>query len=214
MGLPVLSAQEPSADPVATTRGLPAYVRLLPKPEVEPWQKITPKERFVQYRQTTFSWVALLQAAAGASISQGVNTPSEWGQGWDSYGVRVGSAYGSRLISNTVIYGASALLHEDTRYFRSKSPKLGGRLAHVIVSPYTARTDSGSTRFSASMFLGSASYAGAQLAWSPKSSQGWDNVGFNYLLWYGQTAGLNFAKELYPSIAQYFRHHKANSGTK
>ena len=44
--------------------------------------------------------------------------------------------------------------------------------------------------------MGSAGYSGIQLAWSPSSWQGWNNVGINYLIWYGQTAGINLAKGL------------------
>jgi len=189
-------------------------VRLLPKPAVEPWKPITPKERFRDYTRLTFSPAAALGAVAGGALSQAVNSPGEWGQGWGAYGIRVTSSYGSTLISNTVIYGASAMLHEDTRYFRSTSEKFSGRLGHVIISPYIARTDDGRTRFSGAQFLGSASYSAVQLAWTPDSFQGWDNVAFNYLIWYGKTAGINFAKELYPSIARYYRNKRAKRTAK
>jgi hypothetical protein len=201
-------------DPVAETHGLPAYVRLLPKPEREPWRHITPKERFQDYVGVTFSPVAALGVAAAGAVSQWDDSPKEWGQGWGAYGIRVASSYGSTLISNTVVYGASAALHEDTRYFRSTSDKFVGRLGHVIISPYVARSDNGHTRFSGAQFLGSASYSATQLAWTPGSFQGWDNIGFNYLIWYGKTAGVNFAKELYPSIARYYRNKRANRTSK
>jgi hypothetical protein len=213
-GAPVLWAQNSAPDPIAATRGLPVYVRVLPKPEVEPWSAITPKQRFLQYEQLTFSPMATLTAASAGAISQAIDSPKEWGQGWGDYGVRTASSYGSTLVGNTVIYGASALFHEDTRYFRSTSDKFSGRLAHVLASPYLARTDEGRTRLSASMFLGSAAYSGAQLAWSPESSQGWRNVGINYLLWSGQKAGLNLVKEFYPGVARHYRNKQASRTSK
>jgi hypothetical protein len=210
-GTPVVFAQSATpTDPVAETRDLPVYVRLLPKPEVEPWNRITPKQRFLQYQQMTFSPIAALGAASGAAVSQAIDRPKEWGQGWGNYGVRTASSYGSTLVGNTVIYGASALFHEDTRYFRSTSDKFSGRFGHALASPYFARSDDGRTRLSGSLFLGSAAYSGAQLAWQPGSWQGWNNVGINYLIWYGQMAGLNLVKEFYPSVARHYRNKTVN----
>jgi hypothetical protein len=194
-----------SSDPVATTKDLPAYLRVLPKPELEPWSQITREQRFNDYVARSFSPVAVLGAVSGAAFSQALDSPTQRGQGWGAYGIRVTSSYGATLVGSTIMYGASALLHEDTRYFRSSSQGFGGRFAHVIVSPYVARNNQGNKHFSTSMFLGSAGYSGIQLAWSPSSWQGWDNVGLNYLIWYGQVAGVNLVREFYPSVVRHYR---------
>ena len=200
------SAQSPSgSDPALDPAGLPGYVKLLPQPAPEPWSRITAKQRFEQYTSQTFSATAAIGAAAGGAISQAINSPEEWKQGWDAYGIRVASSYGATLVGNTITYGTAALFHDDNRYFRSHGGSFGARLGHVIASPYVARNDDGHKRFSTSNFLGSAGYSGIQLAWSPHSWQGWDSVGINYLIWYGQMAGVNLAREFYPSIAQHFR---------
>jgi hypothetical protein len=201
------------SDPVAETSDLPFYIRVLPKPEIEPWRKITAKQRLDQYASLTFSPLAGLGAISGAAISQAINSPEEWGQGWDAYGIRVASSYGSTLVGNTITYGAAALFHEDNRYFRSRSETFAGRLGSVIISPYVARNDEGRKKFSASMLLGSAGYSGIQLAWSPSSWQGWNNVGLNYAIWYGEVAGVNLVREFYPSVARYFRNKHASHQT-
>ena len=190
---------------VDDTTGLPFRLRMLPKPEPEPWSKITSKQRLEQFVAFTFSPLAAVGAASGAAISQAIDSPEEWGQGWDAYGKRVASSYGATLVGNTVTYGTGALFHDDNRYFRSRSEGFFGRLGHVIVSPYVARGDTGHKRFSTSMLMGSAAYSGVQLAWSPSSWQGWDDVGINYLIWYGQAAGVNLVKEFYPSLVKRFR---------
>lgn len=195
----------PSADPTLDRTGLPGYVKVLPMPAPEPWSRITSEQRFEQYTSLTFSPFAAIGAAAGGAISQAINSPEEWGQGWSAYGIRVTSSYGATLVGNTINYGFSALFHDDNRYFRSRSGGFGARLRHVIASPYVARNDEGRTRFSTSNFLGSAGYSGIQLAWSPSSWQGGSNVGINYMIWYGQMAGVNLVREFYPSVAQHFR---------
>ncbi len=212
----ICSGQSPlPSDPVANTQDLPLYLRYLPKPAPEPWKKITPKQRLDQYAAYTFSPLAGLAALSGAGISQAINSPEEWGQGWGPYGIRVASSYGSALVGNTITFGTAALFHEDNRYFRSRSETFAGRMGAVIVSPYIARNDEGRKKFSTSMLLGSAGYSGIQLAWSPSSWQGWNNVGLNYLIWYGEAAGVNLVKEFYPSLVRYYRskHTSSSKGT-
>jgi hypothetical protein len=64
------------------------------------------------------------------------------------------------------------------------------------------------------MFLGSAGYSGIQLAWSPPSWQGRNNVRLNYLIWYGETAGVNLVREFYPSLVRYYRSKHTSNGAK
>jgi hypothetical protein len=141
---------------------------------------------------------------ASAAISQAIDSPHEWGQGWGPYGVRIASSYGSSFVAYTITYGTSAIFKDDNRYFRSNQGRFGARLGHVIISPYLAHTDSGDIRFSTSSFLGGAGGAGIPLLWSPPSWQGWNNVAVNYAIWYGGLAGVNLVREFYPSLV---RHH-------
>lgn len=195
----------PPVDPTLDSTGLPFYVKLLPEPVAEPWQKITPKERFDLYASYTFSPYAALTSGIGGAISQGINSPKEWGQGWDAFGKRVASSYGATLVGNTITYGLSAVFRDDNRYVRSHKDGFGGRLGSVLISPYVAHNNSGETRFSSSSFLGGAGQSTIQLLWSPPSWQGWNNVGINYLIWYGETAGLNLVREFYPSLVGYYK---------
>jgi hypothetical protein len=193
------------ADPTLDPTGLPWIVRQLPQPAPEPWEKITPKERWLLYQRTTFSGGAVLAAATGAAFSQWLDSPTEWGQGAEGYGRRIASSYGATIINGTIQYGTAALFHDDNRYRRSKAHSFGGRFGTVVVSPFVAYNDRGGKRFSTSSFLGGAGQSTIPLAWSPRSWQGGSEIGTNALIWYGQTAGVNFFREFYPSIAAHFR---------
>ena len=195
-------------DPTLDTAGLPSYMKLLPKPAPEPWSKITPKENFDYFVSMTFSPGAALGYAAGAAISQGINSPEEWGQGWGAYGKRVASSFGSTAIGNSIQLGTSFVFHDDNRYFRSNGKSLGARLGNVIISPLVARNDSGGRKFSASAFLGGAGASTIPLAWSPPSWQGGSGIALNGLIWYGETAGINFVREFFPSISKHMRDRK------
>jgi hypothetical protein len=203
----------PVVDPTLDATGLPFYVKLFPKPAPEPFRKITEKERFDLYASLTFTPFNALYAGIGGAISQGINSPKEWGQGWDAYGKRVASSYGSSLVGSTLTYGFSAVFRDDNRYFRSKNTTFKGRLGSVLISPYVAHNNNGDARFSTSSFLGGAGQSSIQLLWSPPSWQGWNNVGINYLIWYGEVAGVNFAREFYPSLVRYYKRKQASPKT-
>jgi hypothetical protein len=203
----VCLAQTTSApsDPTLEPAGVPWLIRQLPQPAPEPWQKITPKQRWKLYQQTTFSATALLGSATGAAFSQWLDSPTEWGQGGEGYGRRVASSYGATIINGTIQYATSALFHEDNRYFRSKSSSFGRRFGAVVISPFVAHNDRGGERFSVSSFLGGAGQSTIPLAWSPRSWQGVSGISVNAAIWYGQAAGFNLVREFYPSIAAHFR---------
>jgi len=144
----------PVADPTLDSTGLPGYLKVLAQPAAEPWSKISEKQRFGLYASLNFSLYAGLSSMASAAISQAIDSPHEWGQGWGPYGVRVASSYGSSFVAYTITYGTSAIFRDDNRYFRSNQGAFGARLGHVIISPYLAHSDSGNIRFSTSSFLG------------------------------------------------------------
>jgi len=201
-------AQSPAStpsDPNSSTAGLPAYVKLLPQAAAEPFQEINEKQRLALFAANTFSPIPILGAAVGAAISQGMNSPEEWGQGWGPYGKRVASSYASTVIGNTIQYGTSALFREDNRYFESHKSGFKARLGAVLLSPYVARNSAGQTHFSVSSFLGGVGQASLPLAWSPQSWQGWGSVAINYSIWYGTMAGVNLARELNPTLVRFYR---------
>ena len=200
-------------DPTLDLAGLPVYLKLLPQPTPMPWRKLTEKERFHYYASMTFAPLAGLNAVFGAAISQGIDSPHEWGQGWGPYGVRVASSYGSTFVGNTIAYATSAIFRDDNRYVRSHKNGFKARLGAAALSPYVARNNAGRARFSASSFLGGVGHSTIQLQWSPPSWQGWESVGLNYLIWYSESAGVNFVREFYPSVIRYYRNKSRSKAT-
>ena len=171
------------SDSTVDPAGLSWVIKLLPQSAPEPWQKITPKQRWTLYQQTIFSGFGVLGAATGAAFSQWLDSPTEWGQGAEGYGKRLASSYGATIINGTIQYGTAALFHDDNRYYRSKASSFGGRFGAVVISPFVARNDHGGKRFSTSSFLGDAGQSTIPLAWSPRSWQGASEIGINALIW-------------------------------
>jgi hypothetical protein len=112
------------------------------KPEERPSdnEPLTLKSRFTDYRQSTFTPMAIVFPSVTAGYNQLRNYPREWQQGGEGYGKRLGSAYGSSVLDNTISFGIAALDREDPRYVRSSYPKkqifkrAGYAIAHTFVS--------------------------------------------------------------------------------
>lgn len=161
---------------------------------------MTQNERLQYYFQHMFNVESVFRAAAGAGINQAMNTPSEWHQGAEGYGRRFASVYGGHIVQSTVMYGASAALHEDNRYFRSGETGFGARLKYALVSTFMARHDDGSRHFSLSRMSSYAATAAVSRAWQPPSTDKTLNALNGFGISVGVEAGFNVAREFLPGI--------------
>jgi hypothetical protein len=161
---------------------------------------MTQDERLHYYVQHMFNIESVFRAAAGAGINQAMNTPSEWHQGAEGYGRRFASAYGGHIVQSTVMYGTSAALHEDNRYFRSGQTGVGARLKYALVSAFMARHDDGSRHFSFSRMSSYAAAAAVSRAWQPPSTDKPLNALNGFSISIGVEAGFNVAREFLPGI--------------
>jgi hypothetical protein len=109
----------------------------------------------------------LLGSAAYAGILQGIGTPAEWGGGAAGYGKRLASTLACSGIHGVLAFGLDSALHEDPRYFRSRSTGFFSRAGHAVRGTILTRTDSGGETISVWRF-GSA-YGAAFLSnqWYP-----------------------------------------------
>ena len=109
----------------------------------------------------------MTESAAYAGILQGLDSPEEWGQGAGAYGKRFASTVGSSAIHGAIAFGLDSTLHQDPRYFRSRSTGFWRRTAHAFRGTILTRTDRGGETLS-TWRLGSA-YGAAFLSnqWYP-----------------------------------------------
>jgi len=189
--------------PLPQDRGIVASVAdLLAPAEYTP---LTPKQRFHDYAMSVIGPVPIFSAAAGAGVSQGIDSPVEWGEGAGGYGRRFGNNLAYNAVRNTLTLGASVALHEDNRYFASQQRTFGRRLLHALASPAIAHKDGGKATVSVSSLFGIAGASTLSRTWVPGSWQGADNVGRSIGFTYAGMAGLNVAREFVPDIVRHFR---------
>jgi hypothetical protein len=157
-------------------------------------------ERFSEFVLATVGPVPLLGEAAGAGIGQWANTPKEWGQGWAAFGKRYGSNLAYNGIRQTITYGGSLALHEDTRYFASSKSGFWPRTRHALVSTFTARHVDGSNSFSISATAGVIGASSLASLWGPSSWKGPGNIAQNAGISFASTAATNVIREFLPDI--------------
>ena len=106
-------------------------------------------------------------SAAYAGLLQEADAPTEWGQGAGAYGKRFVSTIGGVAIYGGLGFALDSTLHEDPRYYRSRSTRFWRRTGHALRGTILTRTDSGGEALSV-WRLGSA-YGAAFLSnqWCP-----------------------------------------------
>jgi hypothetical protein len=161
---------------------------------------LTRKQAFEAYLMNTAGPAPILGEAAGAGLGQWMNSPEEWGQGWDAYGKRFGANMGYNATRQTISYGASLAFHEDGRYFASKSHGFWPRTRHALLSTFTARHPDGSDRFSVSSVAGVVGACSLSSIWGPENWKGPGNITRNAAVSFGTTAGFNVVREFLPDI--------------
>jgi hypothetical protein len=182
-----------------------------PPPTPVDYQPMTQRERLRHYFSGTFSLEAAVRSAAGAGILQAMNTPAEWGQGAEGYGERFASSYAQHILRQTLVYGASDLLHEDNRYFRMGKGSPGTRFKYAVASTFLARKEDGTRRFSYSRAGAFLAVAFISREWQPHSTSDLQSAGMSFATVMGSEVGFNVAREFIPKL---FFHHNDQTTAK
>jgi hypothetical protein len=95
------------------------------------------------HAESVYSPLSLAGSAAYAGVLQELDAPEEWGQGAGAYGKRFVSTVGCSAIHAALAFGLDSTLHQDPRYFRSRSKGFWRRTAHAFRGTILTRTDSG-----------------------------------------------------------------------
>ncbi len=167
---------------------------------VNSYTPMTQGQQFHHFARSTFSFEAVVRAAAGAAILQALNTPSEWGQGGVGYARRFGNDYAQHIGRQVIIYGMSDLLGEDNRYFASGLAGMMPRMRYAIASTFLARKSDGHRRISYSRIAGVVAVGFISREWEPSSTDHVHNALLSIATVFGSEAGFNVAREFLPKL--------------
>lgn len=160
------------------------------------------------HAEATYGPWAVASFAAYAGLLQEINSPKEWGQGGDAYGKRFASTVGWSAIHGALAFGLDSTLHQDPRYYRSRSTGFWRRSGHAIRGTILTRTDAGGETLS-TWRIGS-SYGAAFLSdlWYPARLNTFRHGFADGSLGLGLGMAANLGAEFWPDIKSKLFHRK------
>ena len=137
------------------------------------------------------------RTAAWAGVAQARDNPSEWHQGAEGYGKRLGAGFADAvtgsLLSNAIL---PSLLHQDPRYFYQGTGTKKSRALHAMLAPIVCKGDNGAWQPNYSQWGGSLIGYSISTAYYPSSDRTAGHV--------FQTFGIDMGLHVVGSVAQEF----------
>lgn len=189
----VASAQNSSSTSTMSGTPLPT-ASATPEIQPTPYQRPDAHKRFHRYVGSMFGPFSIGRAVAAAGISTAKDSPEEWGPHWDGFGKRFASNMGRSVMKNTMMYGLDEALKVDSYYYRSQKKDTGSRVYNALISPVTARTETGKRVFGFPRIV--STYASSVIVsetWYPGTN--WKDGLRNGTYTLGINAGFNLIKE-------------------
>jgi hypothetical protein len=127
----VSTAQDASAPPESVTPAGGA--------QLAPTALTSDDARLHDYLSSVFGPATAASAAVSSGIQQWRGVPTKWGPGGKAYLKRLSSRYGEHTIAESVTYGMSSFLRQETWFQPCACSGTPSRLRHAVASPFTAR---------------------------------------------------------------------------
>jgi hypothetical protein len=159
-------------------------------------EPLTTKLKFRLAFKTSIDPITIVGVGVLSAINQAADIPN-YGQGWDAFGKRYGSAAANGL-ADIMIGGAilPSLLHQDPRYFYQGTGTTKSRTLHALSSPFVCRGDNGRLQPNYSTIGGDLATAALSNAYYPASDRGVRQT-FDTVL-------INTAERMFTALAQEF----------
>jgi hypothetical protein len=117
------------------------------------------------------------RVAGWAGVEQAADSPSQWRQGAEGYGKRVGAGFADAasagLIGNAIL---PSLLHQDPRYFYQGSGTKKSRALHAVLASFICKGDNGATQPNYSALAGSLIAYSISTAYYPSADRNAEHV--------------------------------------
>lgn len=181
--------------------GLGAY-----SPANEPYKPLTGAQRWELWVNNNFKNPRNYARCVLFTIPEHTsNKPPQWGQGWDAYGVRVGSRFARLTLSASLHYGIAAAIGHDPRYIACRGTcGTWKRLRHAFLYEFVTYNRTGKAVFNISSVAGQLSSEAIAGTWLPDRSVGHQvKTGVVEQLTFAWVA--NVVKEFAPEIKRVVR---------
>lgn len=112
----------------------------------QPWSPPTTEQRWQVYKLRSFTGPGMyIRTVATSLTDQKENTPVAWGQGWGSFGKRLGNNYATFQLIDGAEMGLSAMADYDPRYIQSRDTGAWKRVGHAVAFNFVTFDNKGKT---------------------------------------------------------------------
>lgn len=176
--------------------GEPPQALQIPNTEAAP--PFTVRDKFDYRVVQTFGLRGFVSAGISAAFGQGLDSPREWGEGFDGFAERYGSAFAGNLSRQTFAWALESAFHEDPRYFPSEDKSMKQRALNALKQVIICKNDDGSPSFAYARVFSDFGAAQFVNVWQPRSTS---SVGDGFkrgVIGLGADAAYNFMQEFIP----------------
>jgi len=154
----------------------------------------------------SFDYPLFILGGALAALGQLTNQDPSFGQGIKGYAHRVATGYADQALGNLMTEGIfPMMLHEDPRYHRKVTGSAKSRTWYALSRIFVTYTDSGSTRFNYSEWLGNSAAVAISNAYYPDNRTASDNA-IKLVEQCGIDAASQVLKEFWPDVKRKLFH--------
>jgi hypothetical protein len=130
---------DPQSSPVATS---PVSTNAVPSPPAL-YVPLSLKQKYLYSLNEMASPSRWFGYAARAALDESRHSPHAWGQGADSFGVRMADKFGRSFVRENIAASIRALDHEDPRYFPLGAGTKWERVKYALTRTVVTRRDDG-----------------------------------------------------------------------
>lgn len=174
-------------------------------------ERLSVGQKFQLFVDNTGSVNSITWAMLGSAVTQADNAPTGFGQGWNAYGKRFGSALARTASSE--FFGTFVLasaLHQDPRFYAEINPPLMHAAKYSVKHVFIMRNDQGHEGIAWSGLGGPLlGEALANVYWPERNRTVGDTL-LRYGLDLASRAGGNMLREYWPVVLQKMSHPPAS----
>jgi hypothetical protein len=170
------------------------------------YRPLTSEQRWQLYARGVF-WNPLIpvRAAAGAAIAQWRDEPTEWGQGAEGFGKRIGHRYGRLAVMKSSEAAAAAALRHELRYMPSGSAGVWPRAAHALKANFVTLDRHGKRTAHVSRLGGIVAAELVSRRWMPERYRSAYQTTRGVAIQLGFNSAVNLLREFTPDLKRALR---------
>jgi len=171
------------------------------------------KEKFVITSKGAFDPYEFAVVGILSGIRQAENAYPGFGQGFEGYGKRYGTAFADQVDGNMMVGAVfPTILRTDPRYFQLGKGRFAHRFVYAFSRIFITRRDSGGRLFNFPEFAGNATAIAISNLYYPHADRGFSPSANNWGVQMGIDALGNELKEFWPDIHRRIPQRKKAAG--